>query len=303
VIEMRVDDATRLLPELIREMSDRAARFRDSRNGPAPEADPIVFRRSAGRYRCGYFVAAPRDVPASGQFLVVVHGISRDAREQIEAFSKPALARGWTVVAPLFDAATFPGYQQLGYARCETRPRADLALIEVLADAGWTDSGSSRLCMFGYSGGAQFVHRFVLVHPDRVGAACLGAAGWYTFPNARKPFPRGLRMPAGGIGMPVQFEESLAVPCSVFVGALDRLRDESLNTSAKIDRDQGRNRVERACRWIDAMRAAAVQAGRHRNFHYEELPGCGHSFGECVEKADLASKAMAFFSRVIDAQC
>jgi pimeloyl-ACP methyl ester carboxylesterase len=49
------------------------------------------------------------------------------------------------------------------------------------------------LYLSGHSGGAQFVQRYALAHPERVAASVLSSAGWYTFPNpARADAHRGL---------------------------------------------------------------------------------------------------------------
>jgi poly(3-hydroxybutyrate) depolymerase len=46
-----------------------------------------------------------------------------------------------------------------------------------------TNASPGPLHLSGYSGGGQFVHRFMLVHPGRVARVAVGAAGWYTFPD------------------------------------------------------------------------------------------------------------------------
>src|SRR5690606_34766550 len=71
--------------------------------------------------------------------------------------------------------------------------RSDQALMRIVDSvAASTGADGSRLHLFGYSGGAQFAHRFAMLHPERTAAAVVGAAGWYTFPDASLPYPLGI---------------------------------------------------------------------------------------------------------------
>jgi pimeloyl-ACP methyl ester carboxylesterase len=86
------------------------------------------------------------------------------------------------MLAPEFSHDRFPGYQRLDNGRGLTR--ADLAFNRMLMSLGsdlqvpgWT------LDMFGYSGGAQFCHRYALCYPSRTRSLVPTGAGWYTFPD------------------------------------------------------------------------------------------------------------------------
>ena len=119
----------------------------------------------------------PEIVQADTPLLVVVHGISRNAAEHLDRFAPLARAAGVAVLAPLFEAATFPDYQRLG-ARGRGR-RADLALRARL-DAIRREIGLSprRIHLFGHSGGGQFVHRYAMAYPEQVAGYVVSAAGW-----------------------------------------------------------------------------------------------------------------------------
>lgn len=83
---------------------------------------------------------------------------------------------GIAVVAPLFPR-TFKGYQVLSGSG--TLPAADVAFDWMLADArARFGLPQSRMHVFGFSGGGQFVHRYALKHPGRIARAVIGAAGW-----------------------------------------------------------------------------------------------------------------------------
>lgn len=262
------------------------------------QSEPIIgFRKCAASPDAQYFYARPSAPVRNTPVLVSVHGISRNAREQARAFAQCCTSLGWVVVAPFFPRDRFPKYQQPGTSKKQNYPRSDLILNAILDEvADLMGAATERVYMFGYSGGGQFVHRYAFLHPERVIAAALGAPGWYTFPDWKSPFPRGLRAGAGKAGLSFDRDEVLRVPIAVFVGAQDLDRDKSLNRSPKIDGQQGRTRVERARRWIAAMQNAARTGGFNTRYEFRELEGCGHSFTECVRAGQMDAKAIEFLN-------
>lgn len=277
----------------------RAARTMPFTNGESRPAKPggptIRFRTCKSWPDARYYLALPETLDENTPVLVSVHGISRNAREHAETFAKHCNNFGCAVVAPLFTADRFPGYQRLGFARKRTHPRSDLALDAILDEvAGQTGAHTGRFYMFGYSGGGQFVHRYAMTNPHRVISAALGAPGWYTFPDQGAPFPRGWRIDAREAGFRFEWERALRVPMAVFVGKRDLDRDGTLNTAPAIDDQQGRTRPERGRRWIAAMRAAARFHGLDTRYEFCELAGCGHSFADCMTIGHLDTEVLDF---------
>ena len=215
--------------------------------------------------------------------LVVVHGITRNAEEIAHCLAPRALAQGRTLVAPLFDGSTFKGYQ-----RVFGRRRADLALIallDALVDDGVLPSGPVDLA--GFSGGAQFAHRFAWLYPHRVGRLTLAAAGWWTFPDAA-PFPYGLgRGDLGPADAPrwlrANTPDFLDREITVAVGEADCVPDPNTRRGPAIDAQQGIDRVTRARRWRDAIAAVAERHGLEPRVSFHLLPGAGHDFGACAD--------------------
>jgi pimeloyl-ACP methyl ester carboxylesterase len=228
--------------------------------------------------------------PAGGKdapLFVTVHGTSRNAREHVELFEPLVDAQGVVLLAPLFEAGPFEDYQRLGRTRLGGG-RADRALEAAIAEVGRrSGSRTERVYLFGYSGGAQFAHRFVLAHPERVAAAAISSAGWYTFPAPGLPYPLGIGSATGLPGVRFDPDAFLRVPLLVTVGEDDTLRDDSLRRDGAIDREQGRTRAERARRWVAAMRSAARSRGISAEIELRELPGTGHSFEQNMEEAGL----------------
>jgi pimeloyl-ACP methyl ester carboxylesterase len=144
--------------------------------------------------------------------------------------------------------------------------------------------------LFGYSGGGQFVHRYTMAHPDCVRSFVVGAAGWYTFPNADEPFPLGI---GESPDLPdVKFEPNrfLAVPGSVLVGERDTFPGTALRKTPRVREEQGQSRFERGRRWVDAMNAASAAAGLSTHYTFESLSRSPHSFAKSVARGDMAKR-------------
>lgn len=265
---------------------------------------PIEFRRSRGA-RTGtiqarslteapyvnYFFFLPAHYRAETPLLISVHGITRNAWEHVNVFAALAEHAGIAVAAPLFPERDYPDYQRVGAER--RGAPADQALAAVVRDLR-THAGLAcqKIHLFGYSGGGQFVHRYALQHPDEIAAYAIGAAGWYTFPDATADYPLGLRLAQGGV--PETLARYLLIPALVLVGEHDHGRDTKLNKSRRVDRLQGENRFERGQRWIHAMHAAAHERGLDTPFVFKSLPGADHSFARCIRRGHLAQHVFEF---------
>ena len=209
----------------------------------------ILFRPPSARSVLGCWLALPdrpaRDAPS----LVAVHGVRRAADEQALLLGHRASLTGRPVIAPCFDHRHWPRFQRIG-----SRSRADQALIALLEELARDGIGSARrFDLFGFSAGAQFAHRFAMLHPERLLRLTVAAAGWYTFPDAH-PYPLGLGPgPSGNdrlaATMRARLGHFLQLPIDICVGTRDDRRDRNTRRGACIDGQQGLHRVERAQRW------------------------------------------------------
>ncbi|MEM7408663.1 MAG: alpha/beta hydrolase [Myxococcota bacterium] len=228
-----------------------------------------------------------------GPVLVAIHGISRNVDEHFDVFVPVAERLGCALVTPLFDEVRFEDYQRLG--RRGRGARADLALRNLLEEIRGGLWHGTTVWLFGYSGGAQFAHRYAMAHPEDVRGAVLASAGWYTFPDRARAYPYGLRLGAELAAATLRPGAFLRVPMLALVGDRDTERDDALRSGPGIDRRQGWDRVERARRWVSAMRDAAIERALEPRVHFSTLPGVGHSFPEAV-KAGLAERVFEFLS-------
>ena len=236
-----------------------------------------------------YFVYVPGTHGAAAPLFVAVHGISRSAYEQARLFSRYCDTFGAVMVAPHFTAERHRDYQRLG--RDDRGTRADVTLDAIIEEAGWlTGASTTQIYLFGYSGGGQFAHRYAMAHPHRVARAVVAAAGWYTFPDPRTRFPYGIRRSRELRGVRFDPEEFLRVPLSVFVGDQDTT-GEGLRQSGRVNRQQGKTRVDRARRWVEAMQVAANTYHLESLVSYEEIPGGQHSFKQLMLEGRLGDRA------------
>jgi pimeloyl-ACP methyl ester carboxylesterase len=240
----------------------------------------------AGKPELKYFLYIPTTTSASGAMLVSVHGISRNAREHADLLAPLAEQYGVVLVTPSFSRRDFPDYQRLG--RQGMGQRADHALQNMIAEAGHLSGADNRkICLFGYSGGGQFAHRYAMAYPESVRRMVIGAAGWYTYPDDACRFPYGIAPVHRLTGVTFRAENFLQIPALVLVGQWDIKSDPGLNRSARIERRQGHTRLERGRRWVDAMNRAAAAAGLDTPYTFRVMAGCDHDFINSMQQGGM----------------
>ena len=258
-----------------------------SRLAGVPTDYALIRRPADSPSGLACWLALPPVISKTAPPIVAVHGIRRRAREQAELLARRAFAAGRPVIAPVFDADRWPRYQQV-----VRRGRADLALLSLLdalrREGIWR---TRQVELSGFSGGAQFAHRFTLLHSALVTRLTTTAAGWYTFPD-RSPFPYGLaprldRTDPWAACDAEALARFLRLPIQVCVGADDNVRDANTRRGREIDAQQGRTRLQRATRWAKALEHAALELGIQPRVTFIALSACGHSFRQCVERGGL----------------
>ena len=236
--------------------------------------------------------------PRADRVICAVHGISREPDVMVRWLSPLADEHGFTLVAPEFDAHGFNDYQRLG--RAGRGQRADRALLHILARtrAMLGEESAPPPHLVGFSGGAQFGHRFIYAYPGRFASATLVAAGWYTPPHSRRSFPIGLGACDGLPDLVFDGAALARTPTLVMVGDGDDKVDRTVRSTPRLNRQQGRNRRVRA-RWFHERLvrfAESVEgAAAHR---FVELPRTGHDFAEAAREGSLARHLFEFIGDV-----
>lgn len=253
----------------------------------AHAVDRIRFRprSSPCDLDCWIFQPLHRDVAAAP--VIAVHGIRREAREQVELLAEQVRLQGRVVIAPVFDAERWPRYQQ-----AVVRGRADKALLRLWSELhGEGIIQAERFILSGFSGGAQFAHRFALLQPQLIERLIVSSAGWYTFPD-EAAYPYGLAPPPGRRAVDAlqgNLPAFLQIPITVTIGDRDNRCDPNTRSGIAIDAQQGRTRMDRAHEWCRALLAVANRFNIDARITVVTLPRCGHSFRRCVRRGGLDS--------------
>jgi len=255
-----------------------------SRPRPRAPLAPTRTHRAPGS-ALESFEFVPRRIDRWAPILVSVHGISLNAREHCELFAPWGEERGIVVIAPLFEAERFPGFQRMAGRGANPGRQLERVVDDARRRLGLRERG---FALFGFSGGGQFAHRYALQRPRRVRSLVIAAPGWYTFPDPSLPYPLGIGPSPRYRRAHCRLRSFLQIPIRVLVGELDVERDPSLNQEPEIDRLQGLDRVQRSVRWVEAVREAARANGLPPCVTHSLLPGTGHSFQESVERGGLA---------------
>ena len=259
-------------------------------------AGTAVERRLGSDRRTRYLHFLPTEADPERPPLVCVHGIGRDAQGHLAAFTPWAEQTGTEVLAPLFDRRRYRGYQRLKSSNRTLHPVA--ALDAILDEA----VGARPCLLYGFSGGAQFAHRYALVRPERVAGMALAAAGWYTFPSAAASFPYGLAPGRLPDSLAINFSAFLQLPKCVLVGDRDVERDPSLRSNRALDREQGDNRLARATAWVAALNRAGAKAPPAPVCRLVVVAGSGHDWQECYEHGRMHEHVTGFFDDIWPAE-
>ena len=220
---------------------------------------------------CLYVPPGYRSGGVPPELLVVVHGSPRTFMEFRDHFQDFGEARNTLVLCPLFPVGVNGDGNADGYKYLrEPGIRYDDVLLDMVAEVKerWGLS-CSRFGLFGFSGGAQFVNRFLLLQPQSLWAASLGAPGSVTLLDDRRDWWVGVRDVA------LDIESLRRVPVQTLVGAADLDTDEI--THREGDRyfmaganDAGLSRPQR----LEALRQSLCQAGVAVT--HEVVAGVGH---------------------------
>lgn len=210
--------------------------------------------------------------------LVAVHGTSRtsflDFRDGFAEFGR------WNDVAvlcPVFPVGVLGDGNRSGYKYIQEGDiRYDeivLAMVGEVAEKygqDWSD-----FAMFGYSGGGHFTHRFAILHPAKLWAACIGASGSVTLLDPTRDWWVGIRDLEQRFGIAFDAQALARVPVQMLVGDADLETWEITHKPGgkywmEGANDAGRTRPERLRALADSFERAGVPV------RFELVPGISH---------------------------
>jgi poly(3-hydroxybutyrate) depolymerase len=251
--------------------------------------------------RFAFALFVPEHPPASSApgLLVTVHDSTRNHLACTERFAPFAQAHGLVVLAPLFPRNVLGDGQVDGYKfLCEPGLRYDQLLHEMIDEATRrTGCDGTRFFLQGYSGGAQFVHRYLLLHPERLRAASVGAPGVVTLPDERVDWWAGVRDLDSAFGRPFNPALLRNVPIQLIVSDGDtetwEIREQPPSGHWPVEADRLRsNRVDR----LRVLHRALLGMGA--NSQLTMLRGLPHGQGP----GPAATLAQQFFAEQLTVQ-
>jgi pimeloyl-ACP methyl ester carboxylesterase len=226
---------------------------------------------------------------AGGPVLLVLHGLGTNAPGYRDSAIPLADARGFLVVAPLFDRKRFPvwRYQTGGIVRNQrteaeftVEPEAQwtgrlfLAIIDAVRGAeGRPDLAYS---LIGHSAGGQALSRFAAFVPHQARHIIIANPSTWVWPSREVRFPFGFGGLPAAMSDDAALQRYLAQPVTMLLGTADIKRGSDLNVSPGADR-QGANRYERGQNAFRAAQQLAQDRGWTFNWKLAEVPGVGHS--------------------------
>lgn len=247
-----------------------------------------------------YTMYVPPGIGAPGaeppELIVAIHGSSRDSFMDFrDGFAEFGRWLNCVILCPLFPIGVFGDDNGESYKYLKERDlRYDQVLLGMVDElAQRLGTRFERFGMWGYSGGGQFVQRFIMLHPERVWAASIGAPGVVTLLDFESNWWVGVKDFEAQFGKPLDVAALRRVAVQMLVGDCDveewmiQVHEGGTTYMPGIN-DSGRTRPER----LDSLRKSfethdiAVQ--------FDLVPGASHSRMDCIGTAkDFLSAQLA----------
>ena len=257
----------------------------------------IIFA-SKGDARFSYCLYVPPGFAQAArptELIVAMHGTGRSFIEYRNALAEFGRWNNCVILAPLFPAGVLGDGNRNGFKyMAEGDIRYDRVLLSMVDEIGEKyGMRFDRFALFGYSGGGHFVHRFLMLHPDRLWAASIGAPGSVTLLDPTRDWWVGTRDMQEHFGIAADPDAMAKVPVQMVVGSADletweithREGDKSWMPGAN---DAGKTRPER----LDSLRRSFEAAGIAVQF--DLIAGMAHDGLRAVETVkDFFAKTLS----------
>ena len=273
----------------------------------SPNPDPVIpaeisigegtFIFSLNNIDIEVFYYVPAAYSTSSKVVFALHGGSRDAEGTRNNMIQKSIDYNFILIAPKFSSSDFSlgdGYN-LGNVYVDgDNPSSDtlndeiewtFSIIEPLFDSikNSLSLENDKYNMFGFSAGAQFVHRFIQFKPNaRFDKIVAGAAGWYTVPDNTIPFPYGYD---NSILISTNLSNLLSSDLHIQVGALDNNPNSAGLRHNEYADAQGLNRVTRAVHFFETGQNIAESSNYNFNWSLHIIQGAGHNLIPNAENA------------------
>ena len=227
------------------------------------------------------------------------HGSSRNGSDYRDYWITMANANGFMVFAPEFSDSNYPGlgdnylmaniFEDGDNPSLSTYNNPDEWTFSVLdpifenikQDISGTQEAYNA---WGHSGGAQFLHRFIMYMPSsKLDVAVCSNAGWYTVPENTVSFPYGIlngQLPNSNLI--TAFSKKLIV----HLGQNDTdPNSPGLRRNSVVDNQQGIHRLERGQYFFSTSQSTAQGLNTAFNWEKHEAAGVGHDAQQMANAA------------------
>ncbi|THU85492.1 hypothetical protein K435DRAFT_558431, partial [Dendrothele bispora CBS 962.96] len=232
---------------------------------------------------------SPSSSSEQSDLLIIIHGTRRQTSTYHNKLKSFCDTHNVVLMTPLFpagieDPEDLNNYKNLVYKGI----RFDLILLSMIEQVGnvWKGVRTDQVYMHGFSGGGQFVHRFMYLYPERLRGVSIGAPGRVTLPDARYTWPGGL----GNVGEVFRgrenapdYESIRKIPMQLVVGEEDRGTELLKLAKKKLNEveEEGGDRVERLGMLKEAL--LGLEGGGVERVEMRIVPGVGHDGIGCLE--------------------
>ncbi len=227
------------------------------------------------------------------------HGASRNGEDYRDYWVNMANANGFMVFAPEFSDTHYPGLGD-NYLMANIFDDGDNPSTSTLnAQEEWTfsnidpifnyiknDINGTQLAYnaWGHSGGAQFLHRFVLYMPNSLlDIAVCSNAGWYTVPENSVSFPYGIwngELPSD------ELIAAFSKKIIVHLGEDDNNPNApGLRRNTVVDNQQGIHRLERGQYFFTKSQEEAQNLNASFTWELHQVEGIGHNAQQMANDA------------------
>jgi hypothetical protein len=211
----------------------------------------------------------------------VFHGVERNAREYIAAWTQKAREYNLILIAPEFSTALFnTGEYNEGGAivggKLNDPDKMTFALVDKIFDYVKNELkfNQSKYNMYGHSAGAQFVHRSLqFFDSPNLDIAVAANSGWYTYPDENISYPYGIKslIPDAKSFRKNFYKKKLYI----FIGDQDTSRSGDLRTTSQADQ-QGLNRLQRGNNFFTSNMNLAQSESTEFSWQLKIIAGVGH---------------------------
>lgn len=254
---------------------------------------PFFASQADQRFSYAMYVPKPRPDGEKYKLAVIVHGTGRTANKYRDLMADFCEEHGVVALCPLFPAGIgdpddLHNYKFIDYNGI----RFDHLLFSMIDEAAArVPIETEQFMLHGFSGGGQFTQRMLLMYPERLIAASVGAAGRFTLLDNDTDWWLGTRDLKERFGVTADAEKIAKVAVQLIVGELDVDTWETMdrNGSNWVDglEKQGTTRRERIAYFQKNLAEHGIAS------RLDTMPGVAHDGAKAIPYAT------EFFSSVL----